>query len=103
MSDFPDSYEEGWAPGYATEMDEMNAREADDYRHENEYLHDLADGLEAPKMSTYTFAVTVETETAEQAARVMTERINHDEDYGFSYLISHALYPVMIDGEDSES
>lgn len=29
-----DPYAEWWAPGYVTEMDYMNAMEADDYRNE---------------------------------------------------------------------
>ena len=36
---------------------------------------------------TYTFTVTVECETKEQATQVIAERLNHDEDYGFPYEI----------------
>ena len=36
---------------------------------------------------TYTFTVTVECETQEQATQVIAERLNHDEDYGFPYEI----------------
>lgn len=50
-------------------------------------------------MSAYTFAVTVETDTAEHAATVMRERVNVDEDYGFEYSIYYALLPIEIDGE----
>lgn len=38
-------------------------------------------------MSTYYFEVTVEAETPEQAEIVMVERINYDEDYGFTYTV----------------
>lgn len=50
-------------------------------------------------MATYVFAVTVETDTAAQAAQVMAERIDHDEDYGFAYTVERALVPIAVDGE----
>lgn len=38
--------------------------------------------------NTYTFTVTVVTDTAEHAEEVMQERILHDEDYGYDYSIN---------------
>jgi hypothetical protein len=38
-------------------------------------------------MKEHKFVVTVESETYEQALRVMMERIGHNEDYGFEYTI----------------
>lgn len=38
-------------------------------------------------MNEYTFLVTLSAPTEEQAKRVITERLEHDEDYGFDYLI----------------
>jgi hypothetical protein len=38
-------------------------------------------------MAEHTFLVTVTADTEEQAAQVMAERINVDEDYGFEYTI----------------
>lgn len=53
-------------------------------------------------MTEYTFGVTVTAESAEQAAEVMRERIDFEEDYGFEYEVEYALYPFMIDGEYTE-
>lgn len=53
-------------------------------------------------MTAYTFAVTVECDTAAQAAQVMGERIDHEEDYGFPYTIERALLPLAVDGEAYE-
>ena len=39
--------------------------------------------------SNHTFVVTVSGCTPEQAAQVIAERINHDEDYGFEYSIGY--------------
>lgn len=39
--------------------------------------------------SEHTFLVTVSGCDREQAEQVIAERINHDEDYGFDYQISH--------------
>lgn len=39
-------------------------------------------------MQTFYFAVEVKAENAEQAERVMRERIEHDEDYGFGYAVA---------------
>ena len=36
---------------------------------------------------THTYTVTVTCDTREQADTVMSERINHDADYGFPYRI----------------
>jgi len=36
---------------------------------------------------TFHFAVEVKAETLEQAIQVMSERIEHDEDYGFPYKV----------------
>jgi hypothetical protein len=36
-------------------------------------------------VSTYTFTVTVKTDTLANARRVMAERLGFDEDYGFDY------------------
>lgn len=36
-------------------------------------------------MSTFKFLVEVDAEDKEQAERVMSERLNPDEDYGFDY------------------
>ena len=38
-------------------------------------------------VSEFTYVVTVQCESREQAHRVITERILHDEDYGFVYEI----------------
>ena len=38
-------------------------------------------------MPEFEFTITVEAETSTQAAQVVAERINHDEDYGFEYRI----------------
>lgn len=40
-------------------------------------------------MKTYEFTVTVEASTYDEALLVMQERILHDEDYGFDYLINY--------------
>lgn len=37
----------------------------------------------------------VQAETREQALQVLAERLDHDEDYGFPYAISHSV-PVGI-------
>jgi hypothetical protein len=37
----------------------------------------------------FTFVVTISTSSQEQAERVMAERIDHDEDYGFEYTIAY--------------
>lgn len=39
--------------------------------------------------NTFTFTVTVRTDNVEQATRVIQERINHDEEYGFDYNIDY--------------
>lgn len=39
-------------------------------------------------MTEHTFTITVSGCTAEQAQQVISERIDHDEDYGFPYQIS---------------
>ena len=39
-------------------------------------------------MADYAYVVTVTADSEEQAAQVMAERINYDEDYGFEYGIS---------------
>lgn len=36
-------------------------------------------------MSSFTFTVTITTDTAAHARTVMAERLAHDEDYGFDY------------------
>jgi hypothetical protein len=57
----------------------------------------------APSEGTaYTFAVTVTTGTAAQAAQVMGERIDHEEDYGFPYKIERSILPMTVDGEPYE-
>lgn len=38
--------------------------------------------------SRFTFQVTIEADTLEEAKQVMAERIDYDEDYGFEYRIS---------------
>ena len=40
-----------------------------------------------PSLGVYRYVVTVTCGSREQADRVMTERILHDEDYGFTYEI----------------
>lgn len=40
-------------------------------------------------VTDHTFTVTISGCTPEQAAQVIAERINHDEDYGFDYTISY--------------
>lgn len=42
-------------------------------------------------MDEHRYEVTVSGCTVEQANQVMSERVNHDEDYGFNYQISHGL------------
>lgn len=42
-------------------------------------------------MTEYTYTVTVTAATAEQAEKVITERIYVDEDYGFDYTITSSL------------
>lgn len=42
---------------------------------------------------THTFQVTVTGCTAEQAETVIAERLSHDEDYGFGYLVSYQDQP----------
>lgn len=36
----------------------------------------------------FTFTVTVEADNEAQADQVMAERLSHDEDYGFNYLVT---------------
>ena len=38
-------------------------------------------------MNKHVFLVTVTADTEEQAAQVMSERLYHDEDYGFDYSV----------------
>lgn len=38
-------------------------------------------------MADYVYAVTVTADSPEEAAQVMAERLNHDEDYGFDYTV----------------
>lgn len=40
-------------------------------------------------MSTFEFTVAVECDTLQQAVKVMSERIYHDEDYGFDYTVDY--------------
>lgn len=43
---------------------------------------------EMPQQKVYQYVVTVTCASRAQADRVMTERIMHDEDYGFPYEIA---------------
>ena len=45
------------------------------------------------KTFTFTFEVEVDAETREEAERVMSERLGHDEDYGFDYTLGWKLAP----------
>lgn len=42
--------------------------------------------MDAP--TTHTFTVTVTCATADQATQVLSERLDHDEDYGFMYALT---------------
>ena len=55
-------------------------------------------------MIKFTFAVTVTAETAEQAARIIRDRVyNADEVYEFPYDVDYALLPIAIDDQEVES
>lgn len=47
------------------------------------------------------FTVMIEAETAEQAQRVVSERLGHDEDYGFAYRLDWQHKPPAPEGEAS--
>jgi hypothetical protein len=46
----------------------------------------------------YRFVIAVEAETLDQAKRVVAERLDHDEDYGFPYQIE--WYRMSFPKED---
>ncbi len=46
-------------------------------------------------MPVYNYLVKVQAATREEADQVMQERIEFDEDYGFSYTIGHEQYDPM--------
>lgn len=59
----------------------------------------------------HTFIVTVDCGTFDNAVQVMQERLNHDEDYGFPYIVtwedanleeSAALYEMQMEFEMDE-
>lgn len=53
-------------------------------------------------MADFHYAVTVTAETKEQADMVMTERLNHEESYGFDYSIEWGEEHLVIDLRNGE-
>lgn len=53
-------------------------------------------------LNPYVASVTIEAETLEDAERVLAERLDYDEDYGFPYTLKYEG-PQSIDENTSET
>ncbi len=53
-------------------------------------------------MADYVDAVTVTADSPEEAAQVMAERLNHDEDYGFDYTVGFEPMEQVVEAETWE-
>jgi len=78
-----------WQQLHDVWSNEANYRDADLVHDERAYITALNEAVESvlTPASGHTFLVTVDRCTNEQAETVMVERLGHDDDYGFDYVV----------------